>query len=190
MRRASLLLCLLLPLSMIFSPATAQDRQQRGSDMWERMKVFDTDGDGKVTKEEFTGPARLWEMLDQNADGEITKEEVAKVAASQGNRRRRAPNYDWIFKKLDRDDDDHVDLADLKAVLAKADTDGDGKLSKAEWKAFLAENSRHMSSGKPPEVGQAAPDFTLHPVEGGGAVTLKGLLEKGKPVVLLFGSFT
>jgi len=190
MRRAFLLFCLLLPLAMALSPATAQDRRQPRGDMWERLKVYDLNGDGKVTREEFGGPIRLWEMLDQNRDGVIRKDEVDKVAAAQGNRRRRAPNYDWIFKKLDRDDDDLVDLADLKAVLEKADTDGDGKLSKAEWKAFLAENSKHMSSGKPPEVGQAAPDFKLHPLQGDGPVTLETLLAKGKPVVLLFGSFT
>ena len=184
-------LLLLLPaIILITLPAHSQDRRAPRGDMWERMKTYDADGDGKVTREEFTGPARMWEFFDQNRDGVVTKEEVRKASARQGGRQRRAPNYDWIFKRLDRNDDDQVDLDDLKAVIKKADADGDGKISKDEWKAFLTANSSHLSGGRAPQVGQAAPEFSLHPLKGRTPVTLATLLAKEKPVVLLFGSFT
>jgi Ca2+-binding EF-hand superfamily protein len=154
------------------------------------MKTYDADGDGKVTREEFTGPARMFTFFDQDQDGIVTKEEVQKASAAQRSRRSRAPNYDWIFKRLDRDDDGQVDLADLQRVLKEADADEDGKIGKDEWKAYLAKNSKHLSGHQAPKVGQAAPNFTLHPLEGDAKVTLDKLLAKKMPVVLLFGSFT
>ena len=41
-----------------------------------------------------------------------------------------------------------------------------------------------------PKVGDRAPDFTLKSRGGKGSYALKDLLAKGKPVVLVFGSFT
>jgi cytochrome oxidase Cu insertion factor (SCO1/SenC/PrrC family) len=40
-----------------------------------------------------------------------------------------------------------------------------------------------------PEVGMTAPDFTLPTADGKGSITLSQL-GKGKPVALIFGSFT
>lgn len=41
-----------------------------------------------------------------------------------------------------------------------------------------------------PRVGDPAPDFTLPARDGAGTLGLKRLLAKGRPVVLVFGSFT
>lgn len=45
----------------------------------------DADGDGKVTKEEFSGPSDLFERLDRDGDGVITSEE-AKPPQGKGQR--------------------------------------------------------------------------------------------------------
>jgi hypothetical protein len=40
------------------------------------MKKFDIDGDGKISKREFTGPERLFREMDTDSDGFVTKEEI------------------------------------------------------------------------------------------------------------------
>jgi acetyl esterase/lipase len=42
---------------------------------WERVSRDDANGDGKVTREEFKGPPKLFDLLDRNHDGVLTKEE-------------------------------------------------------------------------------------------------------------------
>lgn len=55
-------------------PATGSP-QRRGIP-WEAItRRDDKNGDGKVTKDEFSGPAQLFSRLDKNGDGTLTKEE-------------------------------------------------------------------------------------------------------------------
>ena len=53
-------------------------------------------------------------------------------------------------------------------------------------KLMPAQKALNASS---PKIGDLAPDFRLHDVEGRNAVTLSDFRGK-KPVVLVFGSFT
>ncbi|MHC4848366.1 MAG: EF-hand domain-containing protein [Planctomycetota bacterium] len=48
-----------------------QDRERKMS----FVERYDRDRDGKVTREEFTGPAKLFDKLDKNADGVIDESE-------------------------------------------------------------------------------------------------------------------
>jgi Ca2+-binding EF-hand superfamily protein len=52
----------------------------------ERFKAMDKDGDGKVSREEFTGPKPRFDVLDRDGDGYVTEQEFlaatpAKAAA-------------------------------------------------------------------------------------------------------------
>lgn len=63
-----------------------------------------------------------------------------------------------------------------------------------EFKFNLGHRKRLMPEQKKvdahaPRAGDMAPDFTLHDIEGQGAVTLSDFRRK-KPVALVFGSFT
>ena len=49
---------------------------------WERVSRDDANGDDKVTREEFKGPARLFDILDRNHDGVLTKEDFADAPAT------------------------------------------------------------------------------------------------------------
>jgi Ca2+-binding EF-hand superfamily protein len=47
----------------------------------ERFKAMDRDGDGKVSREEFTGPKARFDQLDRNGDGSLSQQEL--VAGAQ-----------------------------------------------------------------------------------------------------------
>src|SRR5262245_24431540 len=68
---------------------------------------MDANGDGKISKEEWKGPAEMFSRLDANNDGYLTREEMEQVRA---HARRQGPNP------------------------GRMDTDNDGRISADEWK--------------------------------------------------------
>lgn len=76
-------------------PATDQQParagNQGGQRQWQRptweqfLERGDANQDGKVTRDEFKGPARIFEMLDRNKDGVITKEEHEQIGPAGRN---------------------------------------------------------------------------------------------------------
>jgi Ca2+-binding EF-hand superfamily protein len=49
----------------------------------ERFRAMDKDGDGKVSKAEFTGPAALFDRLDSDQDGVISRQDFLAFAQTQ-----------------------------------------------------------------------------------------------------------
>lgn len=43
----------------------------------ERFKSMDKDGDGRISRDEFTGPKPRFDVLDRNGDGYLTQQELA-----------------------------------------------------------------------------------------------------------------
>lgn len=64
-------------------PISSVHAQQR-ENMADRLKRYDKNGDGKVTKAEFSGPARAFSRFDADGDGVITSKEMG--GASGGSR--------------------------------------------------------------------------------------------------------
>jgi hypothetical protein len=52
------------------------ERQGRGKKDF--IKDFDKDNDGRVSREEFSGPGQLFERFDRNNDGYINRDEAPK----------------------------------------------------------------------------------------------------------------
>ena len=71
---------------------------------------MDVNNDGKISKEEWKGPADLFTRIDADKDGYITREEMRQNRPQRGDRRRGRPNF------------------------SEMDTNNDGKVSKDEWK--------------------------------------------------------
>jgi hypothetical protein len=168
---------------------------------------FDKNGDGKITREEFAGPADLFDRLDRDGDGVLT-----------------AADFDWSERSP------YHRLGMMAGQwFAFLDGNGNGRVSKEEWDAFFKKAAgnkgyltpedlrRVMQPPKPPEgqkggptplvlfrglfngelgsfhegpaVGDAAPDFRLWTPDGQTTYSLGDYRGK-KPVVLIFGSFT
>ena len=79
-----------LSLALIAAPAPAQDGGGRMGSRWERMKRFDKDGDGKVSKDEISSRYKsLVDDYDKDKDGALNEEEMEALANDQISRFRR-----------------------------------------------------------------------------------------------------
>ncbi len=177
---------------------------------WARFqKQFDRDKNGRVSADEFGGPAMAFKALDRDGDGFIT-----------------ADDFDWsdgsTYSKQ---------MAIAGSLVRRGDQNADRKLNKAEWTGLFdratgckdtmePDDLRQLLFPPPPkspppggggpstatlliglmtgELGSgaegpkhesAAPDFTLTSFDGKRTYTLSDCRDK-KPVVLIFGSFT
>jgi Ca2+-binding EF-hand superfamily protein len=107
------------------APADAP-KGERAQKMHERLKAADTDGDGKISREEanasLPGIAKNFDALDTNKDGSLSKEELAAAGRKQGR--------------------GHQMQEHMKA----ADTNGDGKFSREEANASLPQIARNFDA--------------------------------------------
>lgn len=95
-----------------------------------RWKAMDLDGDGKVSREEFRGPERFFDLLDANSDGFVDEAE-AKAARERrggpGGGQGRGPDGRPGGEGAER----------RREHLKAMDTDGDGRVSKEEWQGRM-----------------------------------------------------
>ena len=103
----------------------------------ERLRAADTNGDGMISKQEAAALPRIardFEAIDTNHDGQLTKEELQAFHKAHRHDR----------KKLDTDGDGRISRAEAAAAPRLAehfdaiDTNGDGYLSQDEMKAAHA----------------------------------------------------
>jgi Ca2+-binding EF-hand superfamily protein len=175
---------------------------------WLRQQ-FDADGNGKITRDEFKGPKEVFDRLDRDRDGVLTADDFdwsdrSKLAQQAGpatmlfrmldrnsNGRVSKEEWDALFQRAARGKD-HLTPDDLRELFqpprpqpgAKPPADGP---SPAVLLAGLF-NGELGSPFEGPALGELAPLFTLKSPDGKETVSLKQL--RGKPVVLIFGSFT
>lgn len=98
-----------------------------------KFRTMDADGDGKVTRAEFTAyDQQRHTKLDTNGDGAIS---LSELSADDALGRDASDK----FKKLDTDGDGKLSAAEQKAgcdaKFTSLDTDGDGALSQSEMMA-------------------------------------------------------
>ncbi len=121
-----------LLLSLLSSFALAQEGTQAGKRKFEQMlKRMDANGDGQVSREEWTRQARGFERLDRNNDGFITRDEAAE-ALHRAEARNRARN---VFDRLDQNQDGQISRQEWKGkprAFDRLDRNRDGALSPEE----------------------------------------------------------
>jgi hypothetical protein len=64
--------------------AKAKAKGDGGDNPLQRVAAMDKNGDGKVSREEFTGPAALFDRVDSNKDGFLTPDEVRAFVGKAG----------------------------------------------------------------------------------------------------------
>lgn len=134
---AALLSAATLPAATL--PATAA---RMGPPPVEEMVArFDTDGSGSLDAKELMA-ARLdrFAAADADGDGFLTTEEMA-AARDQAKERRRQARLDRMVARLDSDGDGKISAAEFLVVqerrMARIDTNGDGELNEDEIAAAM-----------------------------------------------------
>ena len=107
-----------------------------GGRMLERLRAADTNGDGMISRQEAAALPRIaknFDAIDTNRDGQVTSEELRAFHKQQ-----RAEHW----KRLDTDGDGRISKAEAQANaprlfehFAQVDTNGDGFLTPDELKA-------------------------------------------------------
>jgi lysophospholipase L1-like esterase len=77
------LVAVLLLFALADLPALAQNWEMNCEQIAARVRQFDANKDGRVTREEFAGPERIFRVIDRDSDGIITDEELATFVNAQ-----------------------------------------------------------------------------------------------------------
>ena len=119
-------------------------REQRGDGLAgardrivKMLKRMDKDGDDRVSREEWTGRAEMFDRVDRNKDGFLDAKDRAaggmdKAAFNQGVKKR--------FEALDKNGDGALSKDEVQrpGMLERLDSDGDGTVSFKEFKAVAS----------------------------------------------------
>ena len=172
----------------------------------ERM---DADHDGAITPEEFTGPRELFDRLDRDGDGRLTAADFDW--SDESPYWRQAGMVKQLLRRADADKDGKLTEKEWQSLFQQA-AKGKDKLTADDLRFLLFPPQSKRPPGPPPgipskatlllglfqselgspsagpKVGTAAPDFTLS-TPGGKQISMQSF-RAGKPMVLVFGSFT
>lgn len=155
------------------------------------MKRHDRDEDGKVTREEWQGPAELFGLMDRNGDGAITKEEFEARMQERGgfgggqgrpgesrSQPEAAQKFDvaTLLRRFDANRNGKVSKEELDKFFKWADSNDDGSLSEDEIGVALTTKpdddnveveGPSVAEGQKAGIGVGwyAPDFELQPIE-------------------------
>ena len=145
----------------------------------EIFRQMDADGDGEVTQEEW------WDFcgsLDPNGNGTVERDEAAAVLG------RWADDWRLFLLSFDQDGDGDFDAEDLETTFLDQDYDGDGVLAGKEMEGWAP--TVEYSELDPPAPGETAPDFMLPYAEDPTRTFRLMENRRGRPVALVFGSYT
>jgi Ca2+-binding EF-hand superfamily protein len=127
--------------------AQGRGREQKPAEI--RFQVMDTNGDRRISRAEWRGSARSFEVHDWNGDGVLSGVEV-QIGARRQNQGKRDPRDlespwneqpidDWTvehFRELDRNRDGRLTAAEWyfdRETFRRIDHDGNNAISQAEF---------------------------------------------------------
>jgi len=147
MRKSALIAALLLAPALPLAAATGKN-----------ARLADADGNGMLSRAEaeWTAPllAKQFDAIDANRDGQISPEEIRAFRRAGRNERsaksgargtRAGAKFDQYFVRADSDGDGTLSRAEAERDLPRVakkfdriDRDGDGRLTRKEMQAWLA----------------------------------------------------
>jgi Ca2+-binding EF-hand superfamily protein len=118
------------------------------------MKLLDTNGDGKITREEFAGILKLFDALDENHDGVLTKEEMGKFFQVMNTVAAQATggvDVDTLFNKYDKNKDGKLTAEELgnDRLFKAMDLNHDGVVTREEAEQVLKQLAAKAKEKKP-----------------------------------------
>ncbi len=118
----------------------------------EMLKDMDRNGDGKTTLDEMDEDSReIAQMLDKNNDGTISVEEASFFEMSEEffmSSEDIQEQVNGVFAEFDKDKDGHLTKNEATneefswSQMSEGDSNGDGRVTKAEMTAFLAADNQ------------------------------------------------
>ena len=162
---------------------------------------------GAIARQQFRGAEELWQRLDRDGDGRITPDDLDWSDRSPWVQQ--SAIITRIFRRLDSSGNGRLERDDFERFLERA-SPRSGSLTLDEFRqAFVPPTAGFAPGDAPtramlveglysgelgairegPNVGEAAPDFTLKTSEGETEVQLSKLIGE-KPVVLVLGNLT
>jgi hypothetical protein len=173
----------------------------------------DANADGFIDKTELPIDTpdldRVFSRLDRDLDGKLQRPDFDYVTSRPATVPQMASQI--LFSLLDTDSNGRLTNAELQNLVSDADRDKTGFLTAEDLLLEFSEEiaaRNNLGNDMPgpdemlamffrgelgmwesgPKLGEQAPDFTLPTHDGGQSVTLSEC--RGKPVILIFGSFT
>lgn len=185
-----------------FKRATSQTRFPWSS----AAQKYDSDGDAKITEQEFGGDAGDFTRIDRNGDRSLTEADfnwsehsltrtpgfqLFFAADADANGKVTGEEFTALLNRLDTDHRGYVALDELKDAFQPQPTANAVPPPDAPSRSTLIRGLKRQEIGSlqtGPAVGEVAPDFTLNSIDG-EPVNLTSVLGQ-QPVVLIFGNFT
>ena len=206
MMRSCIIVILLLVGSVTLAQQQPRQSPNRGGGFGRQM---DTNGDGKITRDEFPGPKEMFDQFDKDKNNSLSSEERDAMRQSrtrggfgrgnsEGGFRRPGQNQgnnmaQELFGAVDANKDSKLSPKEWQTyfdkILTEADKDKNGNLSAEEWQAWR-QRRQSRSSGRPDrglKVGAMAPKVSAE------FMTQKGSMDFSKInhlSVVIFGSYT
>jgi Ca2+-binding EF-hand superfamily protein len=126
----------------------ARGRMGGGPRVAERLMLFlDSDGDSKVSREEFSQLTALFDLLDKDRDGSLSQAELGQFFQAIEEAQNRATggvNLNDLFEKSDKNRDGKLTPDEIAndRLFKSLDLDGDGVVTRAEAARALRELAR------------------------------------------------
>jgi Ca2+-binding EF-hand superfamily protein len=164
------------------TPMAENDKAADATGLPEFASLLDTNHDGRLSREELSKAAEMFDRLDVNHDGVLDAKELTKLpaatstkaatttatpvseAASKDSKHGKkhgkgagaGANLTKLFQKADKDGDGKLTMEEaprgVKKHFAKIDTNSDGFVDKSELEAWFRGHHHKKMAGKTPEA--------------------------------------